>query len=102
FETIAKAVAVMTVSTLLVTGLTLFLSLRHEGALFDVAFEVVSAFANAGYSLNFTGNLDSVGRYVIAFAMFWGRLGPLTIVVALAQRQQPTLIHYPEEPVILG
>ena len=102
FETIAKAVAVMTVSTLLVTGLTLFLSLRHEGTLFDVAFEVVSAFANAGYSLNFTGNLDSVGRYVIAFAMFWGRLGPLTIVVALAQRQQPTLIHYPEEPVILG
>ena len=94
---------IVTLATLFaVSGLTLFLSLRHEGNLFDVAFEVVSAFANAGYSLNFTGNLDSVGRYVIAFAMFWGRLGPLTIVVALAQRQQPTLIHYPEEPVILG
>lgn len=102
FETIAKAVAVMTVSTLLVTAITMFLALQHEGAIFDVTFEVVSAFANAGYSLNFTGALDSIGRYAIAFAMFWGRLGPLTIVVALAQRQQPTLIQYPEEPVILG
>jgi trk system potassium uptake protein TrkH len=102
FETIAKAVAVMTVSTLLVTALTLALSLRHEGEIFAVAFEVVSAFANAGYSLDFTSHLDGVGRFIIAFAMFWGRLGPLTIVVALAQRQQPTLIQFPEEPVILG
>ena len=102
FETIAKAVAIMTVSTLLVVVVTLILSLRHEGDIFVVTFEIVSAFANAGYSLNFTGELDSFGRYLIAFTMFWGRLGPLTIVVALAQRQQPTLIQYPEEPVMLG
>ena len=102
FETITKAVAIITVSSLLVAITTLILSLRHEGAIFPVAFEVVSAFANAGYSLNFTGSLDQVGRYLIAFTMFWGRLGPLTIVIALAQRQQPTLIQYPEEPVILG
>jgi trk system potassium uptake protein TrkH len=101
-ETIAKAVAIMTVSTLLVVVVTLILSLRHEGDLFAVGFEVVSAFANTGYSLNFTGNLDSFGRYLIAFTMFWGRLGPLTIVLALAQSEQPALIHYPEERVILG
>ncbi|GIV77408.1 hypothetical protein FKZ61_021230 [Litorilinea aerophila] len=101
-ETIAKAVAIMTVSTLLVTVVTLILSLRHEGDIFTVGFEVVSAFANAGYSLDFTSKLDAVGRYLIAFTMFWGRLGPLTIVVALAQSEQPTLIRYPEEPVILG
>jgi hypothetical protein len=29
-------------------------------------------------------------------------LGPLTIVVALTQTEQPTLIRYPEEPVIMG
>ncbi len=102
FETIAKAVAIMTVSTLLVVIVTLLLSLRHEGAIFTVTFEVVSAFANAGYSLDFTSDMDSFGRLMIAFTMFWGRLGPLTIVVALAQRQQPTLLHYPDERVMLG
>lgn len=101
-ETIAKAVAIMTVSTLLVSGVTLALTLLHEGPIFVTGFEVVSAFANAGYSLSFTGNLDTLGRLLIAFTMFWGRLGPLTIVVALAQREHPTLVHYPEEPVILG
>jgi trk system potassium uptake protein TrkH len=101
-ETIAKAVAIMTVSTLLVVVVTLLLSLRQEGEIFTVAFEVISAFANAGYSLDFTGELDNFGRFLIAFTMYWGRLGPLTIVVALAQRRHPSFVHYPEEPIILG
>lgn len=101
-ETIAKAVAIMTVSSLLVVIVTMLISLQHEGALFHVAFETVSAFANAGYSINFTDDLNSWGRYLIAFTMFWGRLGPLTIVVALTESEQPTLITYPEEPVIMG
>ncbi len=101
-ETIAKAVAIMTVSSLLVVIVTMILVLRHEGSLFVVAFEVISAFSNTGYSLNFTSELDSIGRLLIIFTMFWGRLGPLTIVVALAQSEQPTLITYPEEPVIMG
>lgn len=102
-ETINKAVAIMTVSTLLVAVITIVLSTSlHQGDIFALGFEVVSAFANAGYSLNFTANLDNWGRALIVFTMFWGRLGPLTIVVALAQREQPTLLHYPEESVILG
>jgi trk system potassium uptake protein TrkH len=101
-ETIAKAVAIITVSTLLVAGMTLTLSISMEAPIFSIGFEVISAFANAGYSLDFTGQLDDFGRYLIAFTMFWGRLGPLTIVVALAQSEQPTLVRYPAEPVILG
>ena len=103
-ETITKAVAIMTVSTLLVTVIALLMTLSplRAGSIFPVGFEVVSAFANAGYSLNFTGELDSLGRYLIAFTMFWGRLGPLTVVVALAQREHRSLLNYPEEAVPLG
>jgi len=101
-ETISKSVAIITVSFLLVASMTLILALRGVGDIFVESFEVISAFANAGYSLNFTTQLDNWGRFLIAFTMFWGRLGPLTIVVALAQSEQPMLIHHPEEPVILG
>ena len=80
----------------------MLLSLLHEGDIFALGFEVVSAFANAGYSLGVTSKLDAWGQAAIAFTMFWGRLGPLTIVIALAQRERPSLLHYPEEPVILG
>lgn len=101
-ETISKAVAIITVSSLLVVSISLILALNGAGDIFLGSFEVISAFSNTGYSLNFTGQLDNWGRFLIAFTMFWGRLGPLTIVVALAQSEQPMLIHHPEEPVILG
>ncbi len=101
-ETLTKAVAVMTVSSILVTVVTLILLAHHSGDIFPVAFEVVSAFSNTGYSLGLTGQLDGLGRLLIALTMFWGRLGPLTVVVALAERAQPSLVRYPEEPIILG
>ena len=101
-ETLNKAVAIMTVSTLLVGAVTIVLSLLNQGDIFELGFEVVSAFANAGYSLGFTHKLNAWGQALIALTMFWGRLGPLTIVIALAQRERPSLLQYPEEPVILG
>ncbi len=101
-ETIGKAVAIITVSVLVVVLATLVLVFNKEGPIFTAGFEVVSAFSNTGYSLGLTPSLGELDRYLIAFTMFWGRLGPLTVVVALAQREHPTLIHYPEEPVILG
>lgn len=101
-ETVAKAVAIMTVGTVLCAATTLILSMRLGHPIFTTAFEVVSAFSNTGYSLGLTDDLDSFSRYLIAFTMFWGRLGPITIVVALAESAQPTLVRHPAEPVILG
>ncbi len=101
-ETIVKAVAVLTVSTALVTGITLLVILLEPANLFSIAFEVVSAFSNTGYSLGITAGLGTLSRLLVAFTMFWGRLGPLTLVVALAQRHRQTLIHYPEERIIIG
>lgn len=101
-ETVAKAVAVMTVSTLLVLFVTLLLSIHSQGNVFRLGFEAISAFSNTGFTLNQTPLLDHFGRFVVGFTMFWGRLGPLTIVVALAQRDRPALVRYPEEAVPLG
>lgn len=101
-ETILKSVAILTVSTALVVSVTMALVLLKQGDLFAVAFEVISAFSNTGYSLGITGNFNNWGRLLLIFTMFWGRLGPLTLVVALAQRRRQTLIHYPEEKIIIG
>jgi trk system potassium uptake protein TrkH len=101
-ETIHKAVAIVTVSTALVVSVTLALMFLGEGELFPTTFEVISAFSNTGYSLGITDSFGSWGRVLLVFTMFWGRLGPLTLVVALAQRSRETLIHYPEEKIIIG
>jgi len=101
-ETVYKAVAIITVSSVLVVGVTLIELLLGGEDLFRAGFEVVSAFSNTGYSLGITSNLNEFSRGLIVFTMFWGRLGPLTLVVALAQRRYKTQIRYPEERIIIG
>lgn len=101
-ETIYKAVAIITVSTVLVVGVTLVVLLLGGEDLFVIGFEVVSAFSNTGYSLGVTSALNQISRILIVFTMFWGRLGPLTLVVALAQRRYKTQISYPTEKIIIG
>jgi trk system potassium uptake protein TrkH len=101
-ETIGKAVAIMTLSTLVCFVVTLLLLLAGAGPLTPVAFEVISAFSNTGYSLGATGDLNEFGRLLIALTMYWGRLGPLTLVVLLAQRERATLVRYPAERIVIG
>jgi trk system potassium uptake protein TrkH len=100
---IRKAGAVLTVSLIVVVTATWLILITHPGAALDkVLFEVVSAFATCGLSLAFTSDLNIFGQVVIMLVMFWGRLGALTIVVALAQPRRPSKVFYPEEQILIG
>jgi trk system potassium uptake protein TrkH len=46
-------------------------------------FEVVSAFSTTGLSANLTPHLQWYSKLLIAFMMFFGRLGPMTFISAL-------------------
>ena len=67
-----------------------------------IVFEVVSAFATVGLSLGYTPELNALGRLIIILTMFVGRVGPLTLAVAFAQRERQVDIRYAEEEVIIG
>ncbi len=101
---IQKAAAVLTISLFVVTFATWLILMTHDAPLTVVAFEVISAFATCGLSLDFTSRLNLVGELVIVLMMFWGRLGALTIIVALAARASKTtqLVTYPEEAILIG
>jgi trk system potassium uptake protein TrkH len=98
---VRKAAAILTVSLLVVLTATWLILATHEATLDDALFEVVSAFATCGLSLTLTSELNLFGQLVICVMMFWGRLGALTLVVALAN-QRPQLVAYPEEQVLIG
>ena len=100
--TVRRASAVLTISILVILGATWFLLITHPHAVLDrVLFEVVSAFATCGLSLEYTSNFDVIGQSVIAFVMFWGRLGALTIVLALGQLVPRGLVKYLEEKILI-
>lgn len=100
--TMRRAAAVLTISLLVVVSTTWVLLLTHPNASLDrVVFEVVSAFATCGLSLGYTSHLNIFGQLMICLVMFWGRLGALTIVMALAQLAPPRLVAYPEEQILV-
>lgn len=97
-----KATAVLTISVVLVILATWSLLVTHDVPVEVAMFEVVSAFATCGLTLDFTSKLNLFGQLVIIITMFWGRLGALTIIVAIAQQRPVQLVEYPEEQILIG
>ncbi len=89
----------------LLTG-TLVVSLIEGGRfpLEDILFEASSAMGTVGVSAVGTPNLTPASRAVLLPMMFLGRVGPLTLAVAVAKRQGVTgaVSKYPEERIMIG
>lgn len=103
--TINKAIGTFFIATSLVVFGTLALSLTDEGfTLVECGFEIVSAIATVGLSIGGSPNLTTMGKIVVMIAMFIGRVGSLTIFVALLSkgaRKKPP-VRYPEGKIIVG
>lgn len=102
-DQIFKAMAVLSLSLTWV-ALTMFcLLISEEGWRFvDIMFEAFSAFANLGLSSGITPHLSFFGKLVIMLSMIIGRIGSLTLILALKRRQERVEFNYPEERVIIG
>ncbi|MEW6181896.1 MAG: TrkH family potassium uptake protein [Bacillota bacterium] len=101
FAQVLKALAIFLLGLLWI-GLAVFVLLMVEHkALLKLLFEAVSAFGTVGLSTGITPELTPAGRIVIILTMFIGRLGPLTVAFALAQRRH-ALYRRPEEHIIVG
>lgn len=99
--TLQRAASIAVVATLTMV-LALFVLLATEDAPFEVlAFETVSALGTVGLSLGITGSLTATGKCVIIATMFIGRVGPLTLALALGERSR-SHVGYPETRIMVG
>lgn len=99
-----RALAIVTSGVVWVTLVVLILE-RIEGAPFlMVLFEAMSAFGTVGLSMGLTPELSDAGKLLIALTMFIGRVGPVTLAVALSQAQarRDPFIRLPEERMMVG
>ncbi|SFG25428.1 Trk-type K+ transport system, membrane component [Algoriphagus hitonicola] len=101
-DSLQKAFAVIALSFLII-GLGVFLVtlFNPELALIDVAFEVFSAFSTVGLSLGITASLSTASKIVIMIIMFIGRVGSLTILVAVVRKAGSQKYAYPKETIII-
>ena len=102
----AMAVVVLFVIFHFVTTLALIasedLSNDRQLPFIGVMFEAMSAIGTVGVSTGITADLADPSKLVLSFAMFIGRLGPITAAFALQRKQKPRRYRLPEAPVRIG
>jgi trk system potassium uptake protein TrkH len=102
-DQVFKAMAVLALSLSWLACITFCLLISEEGWRFvDIMFEAFSAFANLGLSSDFTPHLSWIGKIIVMISMLVGRIGSLTLILALKGRVERTEFHYPEERVLIS
>ena len=99
---VAKALAVLALSTVLIVLGTLTIMVSDGLKLLPALFEITSAFGTTGLSLDVTPNLSGFGKVLVAAVMFLGRVGPITFIIAMTARQRPPRYKYPQEDIAIG
>ena len=102
-QAVNKAVAVTAMSFAILFGSTMLLCAVTDASALDIVYETVSATATVGLTRNLTPYLSSAGKAVIIATMYLGRVGPISLALALnSSKKQRNLIKNPTEDISVG
>lgn len=103
-DIIFRAMAIFILSLIVIIGTTIVLSIFENRSLTEYFFEAISAFGTVGLSLGITPFLGIAGKIILVMTMFMGRVGVLTMGMAIAMRMQRSEVKlkYPEAKVLVG
>lgn len=99
---VRQAITVALLGVAAVIGGTMVLTELTDLPFRDVLFETTSAFATVGLSTGITPKIGDPGQLVLVALMFLGRLGPITLVSALALRERNRRYRFPEGAPLIG
>src|SRR5919106_1214130 len=100
---IAAVVLVILAASVLMSTETIDLTSRASQTRFlSIAFETISAFGTVGLSMGETPTMSFAGKLLIAVVMFLGRIGPLSLALAISRRQRRAQYRYAEENIMVG
>ena len=100
---IRTAVAVVGMSLTVLMVSTLALSMVMDAALVDIAYETVSATATVGLTRGLTPLLNGWGKGIIIATMYFGRIGPISLAIALGtHKEERNVITDPVEEISVG
>jgi trk system potassium uptake protein TrkH len=97
----ALSVALLSIAVVFAVGLLLEITAGTQSFV-QVLFESISAFGTVGASTGITPEMPDAARIVLILAMYLGRLGPLTLVLALTARSRPVLSRPAVETMRIG
>lgn len=100
---VRQAMAVTVLAALLViVALMAIMAMAPQIHTMNLTFEVISAFATVGLSTGITPDLPQSAQLVLVVLMYAGRIGPVSLVSALAMRNSKRQYCYPDERPLIG
>ena len=102
-QAVNKAVAVTAMSFGILFVSTMLLSAVTDADSLDILYETVSATATVGLTRDLTPRLNSVGKAIIIGTMYLGRVGPISLALALnSSKKKTNIIKNPTEEISVG
>lgn len=104
---IRTALSIFFISIFLLSIGAVLMSVNETGTGFsvlDMVFEETSALATVGLSAAGTANLSKPSQGWLILLMYFGRVGPLTMLLSFTSKRAGTQqgIRYPEDQIIVG
>lgn len=102
-DSVKKAVAVVVMFLTICASSTVLILATSNASAIDAVYETVSATATVGLSRNFTATLNAFGKLIIIVTMYFGRVGPISLAVALGSKNESqNVISEPTEDISIG
>ena len=102
---VKRALMISFISLSMTLVALMILSVSENQSFINLMFEVYSAFATVGLTAAVTPLLTNVGKLVVIFLMYIGRIGPITMLLIFVKRYNQLNgkeIEYPHGDVLIG
>lgn len=102
-DTGLKVTSIFTISMAwIVTAIFLVSLVETNMSNLDIIYEVISAYGTVGLTRGITPNLHGFSKLVIMATMLFGKIGPLSIIVALSRKNPSKSYKLQEENILIG
>ena len=102
-EAVSKAVAVTSISFIVMFTSTVLLSAVTDAPALDIMYETISATATVGLTRNLTSSLNLWGKIILVITMYLGRVGPISLLLAFNKKTgNKNIIKNPTEEISIG
>ncbi len=103
YSLLSQALAILAACFMILIACTLIIcAIEPEGLFKEILFECVSALSNTGLSMSLTPTLGIASKILIILLMYAGRVGILTLALALGETKTAAEIRKPVDSLLIG
>lgn len=103
YSLLSQSLAILTAMLIvLIISIAAICAIQPESGIKEITFECVSALSSSGLSMDFTPKLKAASSIIIIILMYAGRVGILTLALALGQTKTTAEIRRPVDNLLIG